>query len=174
MKVTTERKFRLDKIFWVEDSKHGVILPIVLGADKRSYLDVLSGKAYGNIEFDEEDNRLDLVEDALYHNLNLNANEMYLSETATMLGREYIARMQNLKDAPSETLKNFYANMYLMTYTCKSFSLGTLNELSIPISSRVDEFCETHYASKSDILKMQKYFQSQLDIKLNRTSELEK
>lgn len=173
MKTAVNRKVRLDKIFWVEDSKHGKIMPIVLGKNKTSYLDILSGKVYNNIEFDEEDNRLDLVEDALYTNLELTPNEMILNETSTMLGRECIARAQNLQNSPSETFKKFYAKMYLLSYAYKSFTLGTDDELSIPISSKISQFCETNYATKSDILKMQKYFQDQMNIKLNKSTELE-
>ncbi len=170
----TEKKIRLDKIYWVEDNKHGKVLPIVLGDDKTSYLDLLSEKVYHNIEFDEEDNRLDLVEEALYENLNLDPNEMYLNETYSMLGKEYIARSQNLKSSPSETFKKFYAKMYLITHTCKSFALGETHDLDIPLSCIINEFCETNYASPSDILEMQKYFQTQMNIKLNKPSELEK
>lgn len=173
MKTNVERKIRLDKILWVEDNKNGKISPIVLGKNKTSYLDILTNKTYNNIEFDEEDDRLDLVEEALYKNLGLNENEMNLTETSAMLGREYIARPEDLKNSKSPILKYFYSKMYLWDYSILSANTHD-NSFPSHTTYNIGSFCEFNYASKKDIIDMQKYFQRQMDIRLNRDVELEK
>ncbi len=173
MKTNIARKVRLNKILWVEDTKNGKVIPIILGSNKTSYLDVLSGKVYKNIEFDEEDNRLDLVEEALYKNLGLNENEMYLNETSAMLGREYIARPEGLKNSQSQFLKYFYSKMYLWDYSITSANTHD-NSFPSHTSYNIGNFCEFNYASKKDIMDMQKYFQMQMDIRLNRDVQTEK
>lgn len=173
MKTSVVKKIRLDKILWVEDNKNGKIIPIVLGNDKTSYLDMLNNKVYKNIEFDEEDDRLDLVEMALYKNLGLDENEMFLSETSSMLGREYIARPEGLKNSQSPFLKYFYSKMYLWDYSVSSANTQD-NSFPSHTTYNIGNFCKLNYASKKDIMDMQKYFQKQMDIRLNRDVELEK
>lgn len=173
MKTSVARKIRLDKILWVEDNKNGKIMPIVLGNNKTSYLDILNNKVYKNIEFDEEDDRLDLVEEALYKNLGLDENEMHLTETSSMLGREYIARPEGLKNSKSSFLKYFYSKMYLWDYSVTATNTCD-NSFPSHTTYNIGSFCEFNYASKKDIMDMQKYFQKQMDIRLNRDVELEK
>lgn len=173
MKTKVAKKIRLDKILWVEDNKNHIVTPIVLGKDKTSYLNLISGKVYNNIEFSEEDDRLDLVEDALYRNLGLNENEMYLTETSAMLGREYIARPDSLKKSSSHFLKYFYSKMYLWDYTLSSANTHD-NSFPSPTTYNIGNFCKLTYAGKKDIIEMQRYFQNQMEARLNIDNQAEK